>query len=250
MGNASTGIAHVLFWREGPAQEPERRKRTGESMTKAIFLDYTGTIVEESSEEMKEAIQRIWKNSAFQTVEELMEAWGELLGQCEKDAWGPTYLTADELVDKTLGIFEEKFQLKDDLRQLHTLIQRSWVYAPVCPDVREFFDLCPLPIYVISNNGEKYVRKAMERNGLTPAGYVCADMVRAYKPRRELFEKALEISGCAPEEVVHIGDSYRSDVQGAAAAGIRPIFLQRKDGTAYEGVTAVRRLPDVLPLLK
>lgn len=219
-------------------------------MTKAIFLDYTGTIVEESSEEMKEAIERIWKNSAFQTVEALMEAWGELLSQCEKEAWGPTYLTADELVDKTLGVFEKKYQLKDNLDQLHDLIRRSWVYAPVFPDVKEFFKGCPLPIYVISNNGEIYVRKAMERNGLTPAGYVCADMVRAYKPRRELFEKALDVSGCAREEVVHIGDSYLSDVQGASAAGIRPVLLQRKDRAAYEGVTAVRSLPEVLPLLK
>jgi putative hydrolase of the HAD superfamily len=52
-------------------------------------------------------------------------------------------------------------------------------------------------------------------------------MVRAYKPHRELFEKALEISGCSADEVMHIGDSYISDVPGAREAGITPVLIQR-----------------------
>ena len=70
----------------------------------------------------------------------------------------------------------------------------------------------------------------MKQKGLLTAGIICADMVRAYKPRREIFDKALEVSGCRAEKVLHIGDSYSSDVQGAAAAGIRPVLIQRTAG--------------------
>ena len=49
--------------------------------------------------------------------------------------------------------------------------------------------------------------------------------------------------------MLHIGDSYSSDVQGAAAAGIRPVLIQRTEGQEYEDVTVIRRLTEALTLL-
>ena len=71
------------------------------------------------------------------------------------------------------------------------------------------------------------MEQALQCNGLNAAGVVSADTVRAYKPHREIFDKALRISGCAPKEAVHIGDSYGTDVMGARGAGIRPVLLLR-----------------------
>ena len=71
-------------------------------------------------------------------------------------------------------------------------------------------------------------------------------MARAYKPHRELFLKALEVSGCRAKEVVHIGDSVTSDVAGAASAGIRPLLLDRRGKGAPEGVEAGRSLEEAL----
>ena len=90
----------------------------------------------------------------------------------------------------------------------------------------------------------------MEDKGLTPAGLVCADMVKAYKPHRELFEKALEVSGFSADEVLHVGDSYSSDIIGAKSAGITPILVQRTGGKTYPDVTIVRNLMEVLPLIQ
>jgi len=86
----------------------------------------------------------------------------------------------------------------------------------------------------------------MRNKDLHPSGIVCADMVRAYKPHRAIFDKALELSGCRPEEAVHIGDSYTSDVQGARTAGIRPILVQRKTGKTYADIAVVRDLTEAL----
>ena len=69
---------------------------------------------------------------------------------------------------------------------------------------------------------------------------------KAYKPHRELFDKALEISGCLPEEVIHVGDSLSSDVEGAKRAGIRPVLLDRKGKAAPEGVSVIRSLTELL----
>ena len=54
------------------------------------------------------------------------------------------------------------------------------------------------------------------------------NMVNAYKPHREIFEKALEISGCRADKVIHIGDSVTSDGNGAFNTGITPILLDRR----------------------
>lgn len=89
----------------------------------------------------------------------------------------------------------------------------------------------------------------MEQNGLHPAGIICGDMVRAYKPHRELFEEALRVSGFMPKEVVHIGDSVASDVEGARAAGIRPVFLNRSKAEVSEGIESVGSLLEALELI-
>lgn len=216
-------------------------------MIQAVFLDYTGTMVQERGREMEEVVARICQNSDLSGPREVLTLWWTRLRAYEEASYLDTYQTEDQIVDRLLEEFSAEFHLREDLQDLHQQIRRFWIYAPPFPDVKEFFKRCSRPIYVISNNGMQYIEKGMEDKGLSPAGIVCADMVRAYKPHRELFEKALEVSGCGPEQVIHVGDSYRSDVAGARSAGIRPILLQRDGGAAPDDtVTAVHSLDQVL----
>lgn len=212
---------------------------------KAVFMDYTGTTVQENGPEIEEVVRRMCKNSSMKDPKELLRLWWSALKRYEESSYHDTYLTEDEIVDKLLEGLRADIQLEDDFDELHRLIQGFWVNAPLFPDVKEFYKKCPCPIYIISNNGIQYVEQSMTEKGLAPAGIICADMVRAYKPHRELFEKALEISGCSADEVIHIGDSYTSDVQGAMAAGIRPILVQRKSETVYPDTLCVRSLLEI-----
>jgi putative hydrolase of the HAD superfamily len=45
------------------------------------------------------------------------------------------------------------------------------------------------------------------------------------KPRPEIFAAAVETLGVAPHEILHVGDSERTDVRGALAAGFRAVRL-------------------------
>ena len=47
------------------------------------------------------------------------------------------------------------------------------------------------------------------------------------KPRREIFESTLAALGVTPEEAVHVGDNLKADVAGAAAVGIRTVWITR-----------------------
>ncbi len=51
--------------------------------------------------------------------------------------------------------------------------------------------------------------------------------VRAAKPDPEIFKIALNKHKCLPEDAWHIGDSMKDDYQGAKAAGIRGILINR-----------------------
>ena len=121
--------------------------------------------------------------------------------------------------------------------------------APVFPDASTFFGQCPVPIYIITNNGLPYMERALRRNGLKAAGVVSADAARAYKPHREIFDEALRISGCTPSEVTHIGDSYDTDVVGSRGAGIRPVLLLRGRARRHDDVDAADGLEQVLELV-
>lgn len=219
-------------------------------MIKAVFMDYTGTIVQDNSKEMQEVVMRVCRNSDLHDPGAVVALWRKLVKQYEESSFEESYLSEDEIVDRVLDKLTEEINLHEKLGELHELIRSFWVNAPLFPDVRGFLESSPVPVYVISNNSMEYVEKGMEIKGLVPAGIICADMARIYKPHKELFEKALEVSACKADEVIHVGDSYGSDVQGALLAGIRPVLLQRTGEAIYTGITLVRSLSEVISFVQ
>jgi HAD superfamily hydrolase (TIGR01509 family) len=55
-----------------------------------------------------------------------------------------------------------------------------------------------------------------------------SDAVGLRKPRPEIFEAVLARLGVAPEQALHVGDSLRADVVGAAGLGMRTAWLTRR----------------------
>ncbi|MFP6655781.1 MAG: HAD family hydrolase [Myxococcota bacterium] len=54
-----------------------------------------------------------------------------------------------------------------------------------------------------------------------------SDEVGIRKPRREIFDQLRESMGCDAREILHVGDHLQADVGGAAAVGIRTVWLTR-----------------------
>ncbi|HEY5658115.1 MAG TPA: HAD family hydrolase [Myxococcota bacterium] len=100
----------------------------------------------------------------------------------------------------------------------------------------------------------------LEASGLRPhlEVVVISDAFGLRKPRPEIFEEVLARLCVAPEEAVHVGDNLRADVGGAAALGIRTVWLTRRvddpegalreyDGAPPDLVLAdLAELPDAL----
>ena len=218
-------------------------------MVNAVFIDYMGTTVDEHSPEMAEIIRCICKNSSLHDPRQVQRFILDTRRRYEADSYLDAYLTEDEIVTRLILDMEAQIELRDDPAVLRDLIHSHWVNAPLFQAAHTFFDRCPVPIYIIMNNGLPYMEQALQRNGLKAAGVVSADTVRAYKPRREIFDEALRFSGHTPDEVVHIGDSYDTDVVGARGAGIRPVLLLRGHTRRHEDVDAAGSLEQALELV-
>jgi putative hydrolase of the HAD superfamily len=71
------------------------------------------------------------------------------------------------------------------------------------------------------------------------------------KPSPQIFQRALAKHGVAPHDALHVGDSLREDVQGASAAGIKALLLQRTDESSPQsGVEAIRSLTGLIARLE
>jgi putative hydrolase of the HAD superfamily len=74
------------------------------------------------------------------------------------------------------------------------------------------------------------------------------------KPRPEIFRAALESLGAAPEETLHVGDDLEADVAGAAALGVRSVWLTRRVAdpaqrlAAYAGPKPAHTIADLAEL--
>lgn len=218
-------------------------------MVKAVFIDYTGTIITQGGKDAEELVYRVCKNSDMKDPQAFLNYWWGMIKEYEASFQEDSYITEDEMVDKMLARCAAEIHLRENLDELHVLCQRFWMYAPLYDDVKEFFQKCPYQIYIISNNGEQYISEAMRTNGLSPTGIITADMVRAHKPHPRLFQKALEASGCTVDEVVHIGDSMTSDVNGANAVGIKAILVDRDGKYDASGIPAAKNLLEALGMI-
>ncbi len=109
-----------------------------------------------------------------------------------------------------------------------------------------------LQVGVLSNWSER-LPQLFECLGLSDyVQFVIASAdIRAEKPDRSAFERALFRAGVPPEETLHIGDHPTRDVQGALNAGLRVALLSRDGSVAppSDGVVILRTLDEVLPML-
>lgn len=101
---------------------------------------------------------------------------------------------------------------------------------------------------VVVSNWDVSLHERLEEAGLAPLldGALASAEVGSAKPDGAIFAAALELAGTAPAQTWHVGDTPEADVDGARAAGIRPVLIAR-DGALPPG--AVRTLDELIPLL-
>ncbi len=121
---------------------------------------------------------------------------------------------------------------EDAFRRLaaHFRDPASWaIYGDVLPTL-DALERRGLPLAVVSN-WDSHLPALLERLGLCARFQVLAvsAVEETGKPEPEIFLRACARLSISPREALHVGDSLREDYEGARAAGLCALLLDRQD---------------------
>jgi HAD superfamily hydrolase (TIGR01549 family) len=80
---------------------------------------------------------------------------------------------------------------------------------------------------IVTNNVRSEQVIKLDRCGLAPYvdALITSEETGIQKPDPRIFEVALEQLGLAADETAMVGDVWRTDIAGAQAAGLRPVWF-------------------------
>jgi HAD superfamily hydrolase (TIGR01549 family) len=125
-----------------------------------------------------------------------------------------------------------------DVEGLHRTAMRtieatnsSCYLATDCHDVLRILQKRYTLALITNYDHPPYMKQLLEKFGLNRYFHtiIISGETGTKKPDPAIFRLALEQTGLKPDEVIHVGDSVRDDVNGALASGITPVLIQRKD---------------------
>jgi len=139
----------------------------------------------------------------------------------------------DAEADRMFGVYLENYE-------------QSWTLFPdVIPCLD---DLGGERIGIISNGDYGQQHKKLVRMGILERFEVMiiSGQLGFAKPDPRIFTAACKEASLPPEECVYIGDRLETDALGASAAGLRGVWLDRKNqNAAPTGVTVLRDLKNL-----
>ncbi|HRN79963.1 MAG TPA: YjjG family noncanonical pyrimidine nucleotidase [Ferruginibacter sp.] len=125
------------------------------------------------------------------------------------------FKVADEELSKTLGV---KF--------LDILPIQKEVF-PYTFEILRYLSDKGYVLHLITNGFQKTQRTKLMHSGLEPyfRHMITSECSNSVKPKKEIFEYALQKSGAALNESLMIGDNLDADIQGAINAGMDSVFV-------------------------
>jgi putative hydrolase of the HAD superfamily len=223
------------------------------SHVRAVLLDALGTLVELQPPAPR--LRRLLRESGIEVSEEQAAAgfMAEIAYYLDHhlDGSDPERLErlrdrcADEL-RRGLGVPELD----------HATARRAMIgslefepYPDVLPALRELRDRHNISV-VIASNWDCSLPEWLRPAGILELvdGVVTSAEVGAAKPAPRVFQRAVAVAGVEPGEALHVGDKVDNDIEGAAAAGVRGVLLQR-EGEPPPGMEAIRTLEELPALL-
>jgi putative hydrolase of the HAD superfamily len=220
--------------------------------TRAVLLDALGTLVELQPPAPR--LQRVLRESGIDVTEEQAGAgfMAEISYYLDHHLTGSDRERLERLRDRCA---EELRHALGIAALDHATARRAMLgaleftpYEDVIPALRELRERGVT--LVIASNWDCSLPEWLGPAGVLELvdGVATSAEVGAAKPDPRVFERALAIAGVEPAEALHVGDKVDNDVEGAAAAGVRAVLLQR-EGEPPAGVEAIRSLRELPALL-
>ncbi|HWP91839.1 MAG TPA: HAD family hydrolase [Thermodesulfobacteriota bacterium] len=129
-----------------------------------------------------------------------------------------------------LSLEGDPYEIRTRVRQRLKDIKYGRVLAPGSVGLLDFLREKGFILAVISNNDGKTEEKC-EELGIREYFQFIADSTKLAmaKPDSRIFRFVLDKLGLSPNEVIHVGDLYGSDVMGGINAGLDVIWLNNRE---------------------
>jgi len=233
-----------------------------------VFFDFGGTLFSYAA----------LAGQAFDTVSQAAQRLGielpaaELGGafaRASRDAWAafagqPYYLHRDLFQDAFRrwalvlgGAPDQDFLDWMHAHQRDALLER-FSLREGCVETLMELRARGLQLSVVSNIDDDYLHPMLARAGLDVVlhHWSSSEEARSCKPDPGFFRYACRKAGCAPEQVLFVGDSPEHDIAGARALGMTTVLIPEigaeppGKGTSRAGEPhhMIERLPDLLVL--
>jgi len=223
---------------------------------KAISFDADGTLWD---------FEKVMRHSLFHVLVELKKLDPEAVDMLNIDKMIKIRNSvANELKDKVVNLEEVRLEaFRQTLREVGRpndalALRLNQVYLKHrFGDIKLFDDVFP----AFKALQEKYTLGILSNGNSYPARCGLEGMFQfvvfsqdydVEKPNSRLFQIALEKAGCSRHQLLHVGDSLQDDVTGAINAGIRCVWLNRKQVKSNlnlkidHEISSLLELPEIL----
>lgn len=236
----------------------------GHPWIEAVLFDYGDTLMDEDRYSADVA------NAAFAAL-----ALGELEPPPDLLGWYRSIQSAIRLKHGALPLGQLEFMIRAtwggqalarlgqapnpaaDQAAYQAMVAAAAASACLFPETRELLATLHgrYRLGIVSNGHGVQVRASLDNLGLTRFfdAILVSDEEGVEKPDPRIFHRAVERLGVRPKRAVMVGNLVAADVVGAEQAGLRGIWVDRRDGAGCAGATRpslvlndLRTLPEML----
>jgi 2-haloalkanoic acid dehalogenase type II len=189
---------------------------------KAVIFDAYGTLLRNDDLALIPK-QIVADHGLSARVDDVWRAWSELYFEATQIV---PFRTLREIETHILPRVLRQFAVGADAAPYVDLFFQVTTNIELYPETREVLNaLGQFRSAIVSNADHEHVAAW---NFTLPVEFILiSETVRAYKPHRLVFERALQQLGLAPHDVLHVGDSDVDDVKGAKEAGLSVAWVNR-----------------------
>ena len=197
---------------------------------KALLFDFYGTIVEEADDYVTEICKEISHDLKYQVFpHEIAKQWFKIVPRMCFNAFGPNFRLQKDIAVESLQEVLHNLQCDLNSYELMQIIRDYWIAPKIFHESKSVLERCDLPMCIVTNADNEFIYMALKKHNLTFSHVITSETCKSYKPRADIYLKALSVLGLSNEEVLLIGDSYSNDVVGGKSAKIPVLWINRKN---------------------
>lgn len=232
---------------------------------KAVFLDWDDTIGDfhgAADLALAEMYEKYQLDRYFASQDEFVGLYKphnlELWAKYGEDKVTKEYLSLDRFLFPLMhGSLCENAETEEVVRLAMTMsddfLALTTAHFSLLPGAEELVRYLAekYPLTIVTNGFIEVQYEKFDKSGLKDcfSHIVLSEEVGCQKPNPRIFEEALRLNGLNAEEVVMVGDSWSSDMQGAINAGIDQIWVTDKLDDESKPTYLVQSLEEIKSIL-